>query len=65
MGAFVGVLFETDNVAAFVESNPLPVKAAMALLGKIENSLRLPLLPLSEAHTETVRSALRAAGALR
>ena len=50
--------------AAFVESNPLPVKAAMAMLGKMENRLRLPLVPLADAHAETVRSALRTAGAL-
>ena len=50
--------------AAFVESNPIPVKAAMAMLGKMENRLRLPLVPLSDEHVETVRSALRAAGAL-
>ena len=29
----------------FIESNPIPGKAAMALLGKMENSLRLPLVP--------------------
>jgi 4-hydroxy-tetrahydrodipicolinate synthase len=50
--------------AAFVESNPVPVKAAMAMLGKMENRLRLPLVTLADAHTDTVRSALRAAGAL-
>lgn len=50
--------------AAFVESNPIPVKAAMAMLGRIENKLRLPLVPLLEGHEETVRSALRTAGAL-
>jgi 4-hydroxy-tetrahydrodipicolinate synthase len=50
--------------AAFIESNPIPVKAAMAMLGRMENKLRLPLLPLDEKHTDTVRSALRAAGAL-
>ena len=50
--------------AAFIESNPLPVKAAMAMLGKMENRLRLPLVPLDDKHSETVRSALRAAGAL-
>ena len=50
--------------AAFVESNPIPVKAAMALLGRMENRLRLPLVPLADAHAEAVRSALRAAGAL-
>jgi len=50
--------------AAFVESNPVPVKAGMAMMGKMENRLRLPLVPLADAHTETVRAALRAAGAL-
>jgi 4-hydroxy-tetrahydrodipicolinate synthase len=50
--------------AAFIESNPLPVKAAMAMLGKMENNLRLPLVPLDEKHVEAVRSALQAAGAL-
>src|SRR5688572_25363835 len=50
--------------AAFVESNPIPVKAAMAMLGKMENRLRLPLLPLDEKHAETVRAALKTAGAL-
>ncbi|MEX2153882.1 MAG: 4-hydroxy-tetrahydrodipicolinate synthase [Gemmatimonadaceae bacterium] len=51
--------------AAFVESNPIPVKAAMALLGKMENHLRLPLVPLADTHTEAIRAALRTAGALR
>jgi 4-hydroxy-tetrahydrodipicolinate synthase len=50
--------------AAFIESNPLPVKAAMAMLGRAENNLRLPLVPLSDANADAVRSALRAAGAL-
>ena len=50
--------------AAFVESNPIPVKAAMAMLGKMDNRLRLPLLPLDEKHVEAVRLALGSAGAL-
>jgi 4-hydroxy-tetrahydrodipicolinate synthase len=50
--------------AAFIESNPIPVKAALAMLGKIENALRLPLVPLDEKHNEQVRSALETAGAL-
>ncbi len=49
--------------AAFVESNPIPVKAALAMLGRIENVLRLPLVPLDAKHVETVRAALEAAGA--
>ena len=51
--------------AAFIESNPLPVKAAMAMLGRMENRLRLPLVPMDERHADAVRSALTHAGALR
>ena len=51
--------------AAFIESNPMPVKAAMAMLGKMENNLRLPLVPLDDKHADAVRSALKTAGALR
>ena len=49
--------------AAFVESNPIPVKAALAMVGRIENVLRLPLVPLAAGHEATVRRALEAAGA--
>jgi 4-hydroxy-tetrahydrodipicolinate synthase len=48
--------------AAFIESNPLPVKAALALMSKVENVLRLPLVPLDEKHNAAVRSALTVAG---
>jgi len=51
--------------AAFIESNPLPVKAALAMMGRIKNVLRLPLLPMNEANESFVRSALRTAGALK
>jgi 4-hydroxy-tetrahydrodipicolinate synthase len=50
--------------AAFVESNPLPVKAALAMMGKIQNVLRLPLVPLADAHLPVLRDALATAGAL-
>ena len=49
--------------AAFVESNPLPAKAALAMMKKIENVLRLPLVPMDEKHAGAVRAALAAAGA--
>ena len=48
----------------FVEANPIPVKWALAEMGLIKNELRLPLVPLSAQHHETVRAALRDAGAL-
>ncbi len=50
--------------AAFVESNPLPAKAALAMMGKIRNVLRLPLVPMSTSHEKVVRAALDEAGAL-
>jgi 4-hydroxy-tetrahydrodipicolinate synthase len=50
--------------AAFVESNPIPVKAALAMMGKICNSLRLPLVPLLDAHNDALRASLVTAGAL-
>jgi 4-hydroxy-tetrahydrodipicolinate synthase len=50
--------------AAFIESNPIPVKAALAMMGKFANVLRLPLVPMSDAHEAAVRGALRQAGAL-
>ena len=50
--------------AAFLESNPIPIKAAMAMMGKMENVLRLPLVPLDEQHAATLRASLRSAGAL-
>jgi 4-hydroxy-tetrahydrodipicolinate synthase len=48
--------------AAFVESNPIPIKAALALMGRIGNVLRLPLVPLDASHQATLRAALAAAG---
>ena len=48
--------------AAFIESNPIPVKAALAMMGKIEHTLRLPLVPLLDSHRAAVRASLDAAG---
>ena len=50
--------------AAFCESNPMPVKAALAMLGRCQNVLRLPLVPLAADKESVVRAALVAAGAL-
>jgi 4-hydroxy-tetrahydrodipicolinate synthase len=48
----------------FVESNPIPVKASLALLGLCEESFRLPLCPPSEGTREALRSCLRELGLL-
>ena len=46
----------------FVETNPSPVKWAMAQMGLIEPGLRLPLVPLSDRFHDAVREALADAG---
>ncbi len=43
----------------FVESNPTPVKWALARMGLMEPTLRLPLLPLSESQHQVVEAALK------
>ena len=48
----------------FVESNPIPVKASLALMGLCEESFRLPLCPPRDETRETLRLALREAGLL-
>lgn len=48
--------------ANFLETNPAPVKAALHLMGRIQNVLRLPLLPVSESTAAALRTALRSAG---
>ncbi|MEX2182290.1 MAG: 4-hydroxy-tetrahydrodipicolinate synthase [Gemmatimonadaceae bacterium] len=48
--------------AAFVESNPIPIKAALAMMGKMQNVLRLPLVPLDARHEAHLSAALRIAG---
>ena len=49
---------------AFIESNPIPAKYALSLMGRIQNVLRLPLVPLAETHHAAVRASLEKAGAL-
>jgi len=46
----------------FVESNPIPVKASLALLGLCAESFRLPLCPPTDATREALRGALRELG---
>lgn len=48
----------------FVEANPIPVKWAVARMGKINNSLRLPLTPLSAAAQPAVEQAMQQAGVI-
>jgi 4-hydroxy-tetrahydrodipicolinate synthase len=48
----------------FVESNPIPVKAAMALMGLLEPVWRLPMVPPSQANLAKIESVLSTVGLL-
>jgi 4-hydroxy-tetrahydrodipicolinate synthase len=48
--------------ANFLETNPAPVKAALALMGRIHNTLRLPLVPVTDPTCVALREALRGVG---
>jgi 4-hydroxy-tetrahydrodipicolinate synthase len=52
------------TTAAFVESNPIPAKAALAMMGRMQNVVRLPLVPLADKFETTVRAALVSVGAV-
>ena len=51
--------------ANFIESNPLPVKAVLAMMGKIEEVYRLPLLPMKKETRARLETIATAAGLLR
>ena len=46
----------------FVEPNPIPVKWALAKMGRMHGGIRLPLVPLSESAESVVQAALKDAG---
>jgi 4-hydroxy-tetrahydrodipicolinate synthase len=43
----------------FIETNPVPVKAALAMLGRIEEEYRLPLVPMNSKNREMLRVTLK------
>ncbi len=49
----------------FIETNPVPVKAALAMLGQIEEEYRLPLVPMSPKNREILRATMQGVGLLK
>ncbi|HTL72812.1 MAG TPA: 4-hydroxy-tetrahydrodipicolinate synthase [bacterium] len=49
----------------FIETNPVPVKAALAILGQMDEEYRLPLVRMSAANRATLKAAMKAAGILK
>ena len=48
--------------ALFIETNPLPVKTALGMMGFCTEEMRLPMCPMSESHREQLSRALKAYG---
>ncbi len=49
----------------FIETNPVPVKAAMAMMGLVEETYRLPLVPLAAANRAQLKKTLQALGLVK
>ncbi len=48
----------------FIETNPAPVKAAMAMMGLVENEFRLPMVPITSKSEQVLRNTLVKCGVL-
>lgn len=52
------------NRVMFIETNPIPVKTALAMMGRMSGELRLPMVPLERGNEECLRSVLQSCGLL-
>lgn len=60
----VDARMEPLHKALFLEANPIPVKWALAEMGRMQSGIRLPLVELDPIYHEQLRAALKAGGAL-
>jgi 4-hydroxy-tetrahydrodipicolinate synthase len=49
----------------FIETNPVPTKAALAMLGQIQEEYRLPLVPMAAKNRELLRATMKKCGLLK
>jgi 4-hydroxy-tetrahydrodipicolinate synthase len=56
---------EPLNQAMFIETNPIPAKTALALMGKIREEFRLPLCEMSDANKEKLRKTIKDFGLIK
>ena len=50
------------NRAMFLETNPIPVKTSLGMMGKLETSFRLPLVPLLDENEQKLKKVLQKSG---
>jgi 4-hydroxy-tetrahydrodipicolinate synthase len=56
---------EPINSAMFIETNPIPVKTALVMMGRIKEEFRLPLCEMSKANKEKLKGVLKSAKIIR
>ena len=56
---------EPLNSAMFIETNPIPVKTALVLMGKVREEFKLPLCEMSRANREKLKDVLKNAGIIK
>ena len=49
----------------FIETNPIPIKAALAMMGQIQEQYRLPLSPMSTKNRTTLKATMKSCGILK
>jgi 4-hydroxy-tetrahydrodipicolinate synthase len=49
----------------FIETNPLPIKAALAMMGMMQEEYRLPLVPMNSKNRDVLKASLKACGVLK
>lgn len=52
-------MLEPLNASMFIETNPIPVKTSLAMMGKIQEEFRLPLCEMAQANKEKLKNVLR------
>ena len=53
------------NQTLFIETNPIPVKTALAMMGKMHEEFKLPLCPMGDANKKRLASVLKRYGCIR
>ena len=56
-------MLDINNVM-FIETNPIPVKTALAMMGKIREEFKLPLCPMAEANRKKLAEVLKRYGCI-
>jgi len=49
----------------FIDTNPIPVKAALVMMNRIVEEYRLPLVPIASNNRETLRATMKQCGVLK